>query len=175
MTTPPPNQNPYAPQGGNPWGQQPPAPGQQPGPYGQQPPAAPYGQQPAAPYGQPGGWQQAPVPPPAPRRSVKKILRNVVLPILGLIIAGGAWLFGKGDDTTKLAVGDCLQNTGTSTKPSIEKLDCSDAKATHKVLKKVDGSTLAQLACTNVDGTIAALTWKERSDSFTLCLGSSKK
>ncbi|MEU4209842.1 DUF3824 domain-containing protein [Streptomyces sp. NPDC026206] len=175
MTTPPPNQHPYAPQGGNPYGQQPPAPyGQQPGPYGQQPPTAPYGQRPTAPYGQPGGFPGAPVPPPAPRRSVKKIIRNVVLPVLGLIVAGAAWIFGKSDDTQTLAVGQCLENTGSSYKPNIEKRDCTASNATHKVLKKVKGTSSAHTACENVEGTVAAVTWKERSDSFVLCLAKNK-
>ncbi|WP_086567641.1 LppU/SCO3897 family protein [Streptomyces alboverticillatus] len=184
MTTPPPQPYPHAPQGGHPYGQQPPAPyGQQPGPYGQQPPMPPYGQQPpmppygqapAAPYGQPGGFPGAPVPPPArPKRSVIKILRNIVLPILGLIVAGAAWLFGK-DDVKTLSVGQCLENTGSSYKPNIEQRDCSASNATHKVLKKVKGTSSAYTACENVEGTVAAVTWKERSDSFVLCLAKNK-
>ncbi|MFI9239046.1 hypothetical protein [Streptomyces cinnamoneus] len=177
MTTPPPHQNPHAPQGGNPYGQQPGPYGQQPpaGPYGQQPPAPPYGQQPTAPYGQPGGWQGAPVPPPArPRRSPMKIIRNIVLPILGLIIAGAAWLFGQ-DDAETLQAGQCLENTGSSYKPNIQKRDCTASNATHKVLKKVKGTSSAYTACENVEGTVAAVTWRERSDSFVLCLASNKK
>ncbi|MFI1969930.1 LppU/SCO3897 family protein [Streptomyces cinnamoneus] len=168
MSTPPPNQNPYAPQGGASYGQQ------QPGPYSQQP-QAPYGQQAPGPYGQPGGFPTAPVPPPAPKRSFKKIFRNIVVPIAGLTVIAGGWLFSKSDDTTKLAVGDCLQNSGTNDKPNVKKRDCTDSKATFKVLKKVDGSTLYTLACQDVEERTAALTWKERSDSFTLCLGDNKK
>ncbi|PHQ50663.1 hypothetical protein BLA24_17875 [Streptomyces cinnamoneus] len=168
MSTPPPNQNPYAPQGGAPYGQQ------QPGPYGQQP-QAPYGQPAPGPYGQPGGFPGAPVPPPAPKRSFKKIFRNVVIPVIGVGVIVGGWLFGKSDDAKELAVGDCMRNAGTDSKPDVKKLDCSDAQATYKVLKKVDGSTLASLACSGVDGTTAAFTLKERSNSFTLCLGDNKK
>ncbi|MEU5050741.1 hypothetical protein [Streptomyces sp. NPDC021096] len=185
MTTPPPHQNPYAPQGGNPYGQQPGPYGQQPpaapygqqppaAPYGQQPPAPPYGQQPTAPMGQPGGWG-TPVPPPArPRRSPMKIIRNIVLPILGLIIAGAAWIFGQ-DDAETLQAGQCLENTGSSYKPNIQKRDCTASNATHKVLKKVKGTSSAYTACENVEGTTAAVTWRERSDSFVLCLASNKK
>ncbi|MFF4405161.1 hypothetical protein ACMATS_19275 [Streptoverticillium reticulum] len=195
MTTPPPHQNPYAQQGGgNPYAQPPQAPygappqgpyAQQPpqGPYGQQPPQGPYGQQPPGPYGQqpppgpygqPGGFPQAPMPPQAPSRSPKKVIRNIVVPVIALVVVVGGWLFGKSDDTTKLAVGDCLQNTGSSSSPSIKKLPCTDSKATYKVLKKIDGFTLASLACSNVEGATSALTWKERSNRFTLCLSNNK-
>lgn len=185
MTTPPPQQNPYAQQGGgNPYAQQPQTPygpppqgpyAQQPpqGPYGQQSPG-PYGQQPPGPYGQPGGFPGAPVPPQAPRRTPKKVIRNIVLPIVALVIAAGSWLFGKSDDTTRLAVGDCLQNTGTDSKPAIKKLSCTDSKAAYKVLKKIDGFTISSLACSNVEGATSALTWKERSNHFTLCLSNNK-
>ncbi|NGO75910.1 hypothetical protein G6045_09525 [Streptomyces sp. YC504] len=167
MTTPPPQgQNPFA-QGQNPYGQQP----QGGNPYGQ--PTAPQGvpQQPS-PYFNQGG---APVPPPAPRGGgLKKVLR-FGLPIAGLLVAGIAYLVVGGDDAEKLAVGDCLRNKGTDSNASVEKLDCSDSKATHTVLKKADGSTLASLACTSVqDKTTATLTWQEGSDSFVLCLGDNK-
>ncbi|MFP3989248.1 hypothetical protein U9R90_17465 [Streptomyces sp. E11-3] len=152
MTTPPP-------QGQNPFNQQ-----------------APQGdpQQPGGPQQSPYFNQGAPVPPPAApaRGGVKKYLRFVV-PVLGLAVAAGAYFFG-GDDATKLKAGDCLQNTGSDSNASIEKLDCADSKATHKVLEKKDGSSLASLACQSVEGTTAALTWKEGSDSFVLCLAENK-
>ncbi|MEV4437452.1 hypothetical protein AB0K09_00295 [Streptomyces sp. NPDC049577] len=193
MTTPPPPQpNPHAPQGGNPYGQPTPPPPygqqpgqfpQQPGPYGQQPPG-PYGQQPGQPvppppYGQqqPGAWGGAPVPPAAPSRG-KKIGKKIGGIVLALIASVGFYVVKHvitDDDTTSLSVGDCLQNKGTDNKPDIKKVDCSDSKAQHKVLKKVDGSTLYTLACQNVEGTTAALTWQERSDKFTLCLTDVKK
>ncbi|MEV4432012.1 hypothetical protein [Streptomyces sp. NPDC049585] len=179
MTTPPPNQHPYAPQGGGtPYGQQPPAPyGQQPGPYPQQPgpypqQPGPYGQQPPAPYGQPGTFPGNPVQPP--KRSKLKFIRKVVVPIIAIIVAACGWFFSKGDDTQKLAVGDCLRNSGTENKPEIHKVDCTDAKATHKVLKKVSG-TYSDSVCNGVEGTVAALTWEERRNNFVLCLADNKK
>lgn len=175
LSTPPPNQHPYGQQGGSPYGQPQPGPyAQQPGPYGQQPPG-PYGQQPG-PYGQPGGYPGTPVPPPAPSRG-KRLGKKIGGLVLALIAAVGFYFFRhmSDDDTTSLAVGDCLQNTGSMTNPNIKKLDCTDSKATHKVLKKVDGSTLASLACSNVEGATEALTWKERTNKFTLCLGDNKK
>lgn len=168
MTTPPPHQNPYGPQGGAPYGQQPPPPyGQQPG----QPTPPPYGQQ------QPGGWGGAPVPPPAPSKG-KKIGKKIGTIVLCVLVSTGIYIAKHmitDDDTTVLGVGDCLQNKGTDSKPDIKKVDCTDSKASHKVLKKVDGSTLYTLACNNVEGTTAALTWEERSNKFTLCLGDIKK
>ncbi|MEU1822927.1 hypothetical protein ABZ502_10840 [Streptomyces abikoensis] len=173
MTTPPPHQNPYGPQGGAPYGQQPPAPYGQPGPYGQQP-----GQPAPPPYGQqPGGWGGAPTPPPAPSKG-KKIGKKIGSIVLSVLVLTGIYIAKHmitDDDTTVLEVGDCLQNKGTNSKPDIKKVDCTDSKASHKVLKKVDGSTLYPLACNNVEGTTAALTWEERADKFTLCLGDNKK
>ncbi|TVL92372.1 hypothetical protein [Streptomyces sp. SAJ15] len=134
----------------------------------------PFAQQPPAPGGQFNAYPAPPAPAP-PRRNFKKIARNIVLPIAGIGIAVGAYLGGVGDDTLELAAGDCLQNTGSTSNPDIEKLECTDAKATHKVLKKVDGTSLSDLACQSTAGTVAAITWKEGSDSFVLCLGNAKK
>ncbi|MGW3669335.1 LppU/SCO3897 family protein [Streptomyces sp. NPDC005141] len=169
MTTPPPQgQNPFA-QGQPPYGQPP----QGQAPYGQQPPQG-YPQQP----GQPGFPQQptagyAPVPPQRPKRGFKQYLR-IIVAIAGVSIIVGGWLFSKDEDAKKLAVGDCLYNKGTGTDPDVVQVDCTDPKATHKVLKKADGASLAQLTCQSVTGTTATLTWKETGDSFTLCLGDNK-
>ncbi|MFH8367962.1 hypothetical protein [Streptomyces sp. NPDC018031] len=137
----------------------------------------PFAQQPAAPQGQLGAYPAPPAPEP-PRRSKKKIFRNVILPIAGVSIAIGAYFAGGSeDDTKKLAVGDCLQNKGTTTKPEIEQLDCTDTKAAYKVLKKADGAGIASLTCDprSIEGAVASITWEEGSDSFTLCLGDNKK
>lgn len=169
MTTPPPQgQNPFA-QGQQPYGQPP----QGQAPYGQQPPQG-YPQQP----GQPGFPQQgapyAPEPPQRPKRSFKQYLR-IVVAIAGLGIIVGGWLINKdGDDAKKLAVGDCLYNKGTENDPQVVQVDCTDSKATHKVLKKADGASVATLTCGSVTGTTATLTWKETGESFTLCLGDNK-
>jgi hypothetical protein len=168
VTTPPPpqGQNPYAqgqpPQGQNPYGQP-----QGGNPYGQQP-------QPGSPQQSPYFNQGAPVPPPAAPAGAgfKKYLRFII-PVAVLSIAAGTYFFG-GDDATKLQAGDCLRNTGSDSNASVEKLDCSDSKATHKVLEKKDGSSLSQFACQSVVGTTAALSWQEGSDSFVLCLADNK-
>jgi len=175
VTTPPPQgQNPFA-QGQQSYGQPP----QGQAPYGQQPPQG-YPQQPAYPQqpGQPGFPQQAtagyaPVPPQRPKRGIRQYLRIVGI-IAGLGIVVGGWLLNNDDDAKKLAVGDCLYNKGSESKADVVQVDCSDSKATHKVLKKADGASLPELTCQSVKGTTATLTWEETGESFTLCLGDNK-
>jgi hypothetical protein len=168
VTTPPPQgQNPFA-QGQQPYGQPP----QGQAPYG--PPPQGYPQQP----GQPGFPQQgtvpyAPVPPQRPKRGFRWYLR-IVLAVAGLSVIVGGLVLNDGEDAKKLAVGDCLYNKGTANDPDVIQVDCTDTKATHKVLKKADGASLPSLTCQNVTGTTATLTWKETGESFTLCLGSNK-
>ncbi|MGW4977985.1 LppU/SCO3897 family protein [Streptomyces mirabilis] len=164
MTTPPPQgQNPFA-QGQPPQGQ---------APYG--PPPQGYPQQPAQPgFPQQGPIPYAPVAPQSPKRGVKWYLR-IVLAIAGLsVVVGGLVLNNDSEDAKKLAVGDCLYNKGTANDPDVIQVDCTDSKATHKVLKKADGASLPSLTCQNVTGTTATLTWKETGESFTLCLGANK-
>ncbi|MCF3129037.1 LppU/SCO3897 family protein [Streptomyces olivochromogenes] len=149
MTTPPPQgQAPYPPQGG-------------------------YPQQGQAPYPPQPGAPTAPMPPQKPKRSVRQYLRIGGI-ILGLAVVAGGYYLNNDDDSKKLAVGDCLTNTGSDTSPEIKQLDCSDSKADYKVLKKDGSTSVSQLACQSVKGTTAALEWKEGSDSFVLCLGNNK-
>jgi hypothetical protein len=164
VTTPPP-------QGQNPFAQNQPAQGQN--PFAQQPPQG-YPQQP----GQPGFPQQpiggyAPVPPQPPKRGFRQYLR-IILAIAGVAVVVGGWLISDDEDAKKLAVGDCLYNKGTSGDADVVQVDCTDPKATHKVLKKADGAALSQLTCQSVAGTTATLTWEETGSSFTLCLGDNK-
>ncbi|MFI6682946.1 hypothetical protein [Streptomyces sp. NPDC050485] len=172
MTTPPQGQNPYA--------QNPDAPYGQNAPYGQPGQPGPYGQP-----GQPGqpGWppQGAPyqgvpmAPQGTPTRSGGKTALKVIGAVIGLVVIAGGWYLNQNsEDAKKLAVGDCLYNKGTDNSPDIQQVSCTDAKATHKVLKKSPGASLPSLTCQNVTGTTAAFTWKEKSDSFTLCLGDAK-
>ncbi|AKJ12077.1 hypothetical protein ABB07_19160 [Streptomyces incarnatus] len=164
MTTPPPQgQNPFA-QGQQPYGQ----------PQAPYPPQGGYPQQP----GQPGFPPQGAAPyapaPQRPKRNVKLYVRIAIV-VVGLIAAAGGYLNSHNDDTQKLAVGDCLTNKGTAKDPNIEQLDCGDAKADYKVLKKDGDTSIATLACQSVQGTTAAIEWREGSDSFVLCLGDNKK
>ncbi|MEV5873885.1 hypothetical protein AB0L75_06560 [Streptomyces sp. NPDC052101] len=164
MTTPPPQgQNPFA-QGQQAYGQ-PQAPYPPQGGYPQQPGQPGFPPQGAAPY--------APMPPQRPKRGIRQYLRIAGI-VVGLIVIAGGWYFNHDDDTKKLAVGDCLTNKGSNDHPQIEQLNCSDPKADYKVLKKDGGTSLAMLACQSVTGTTAAITWKEGSDSFVLCLGNNK-
>ncbi|MFG2308970.1 hypothetical protein ACGFS9_09880 [Streptomyces sp. NPDC048566] len=170
VTTPPPQgQNPFA-QGQQPYG--PPPQGQN--PYAQQPPQG-YPQQP----GQPGFPPQqapgfAPAPAQRPKRGIKPYLRLIVGVVIAVIALGGYLVNKDGEDAKKLAVGDCLYNKGSENDPDVIQVDCTDSKATHKVLKKADGAAVPQLTCQSVTGTTATLTWKETGDSFTLCLGDNK-
>ncbi|MFI1254801.1 hypothetical protein ACH4U6_13510 [Streptomyces netropsis] len=167
MTTPPPqNQNPFAQQGGNAYGQQPQAPYGQPpqAPYGQQP--GPYGQQPMAPY--PGA------PEPAPRRSKLKMLRKFGIPVVVIIMAVVGWIASR-DDAETAAVGDCVMNSGTATKPDVEVVDCKDAKAKYKVIKKVDGAKSAMATCSAVEGATGGYEQSRGSDSFVLCFSDNKE
>lgn len=168
VTTPPPqNQNPFAQQGGNAYGQQPQA------PHGQPPQGNPYGQQPG-PYGQPQGFPGAPVPPPAPRRSKLKKIRMIGLPVVFVIIAAGGYIASR-DDADTAAVGDCVMNSGTTTKPDVEVVDCKDAKAKYKVIKKVDGAKSAMATCSSVEGATGGYEQSRGSDSFVLCFSDNKE
>ncbi len=168
VTTPPPQgQNPFA-QGQQPYG--PPPQGQN--PYTQQPPQG-YPQQP----GQPGFPQQQAAgfaPPQQPKRGIKPYLRIIGGVVVAVLVIGG-YLFSKdNEDAKKLAVGDCLYNKGSDSDPDVVQVDCTNAKATHKVLKKADGASVPELTCQSVTGTTATLTWEETGESFTLCLGDNK-
>ncbi|MFG3282778.1 hypothetical protein [Streptomyces sp. NPDC048111] len=157
MTTPPQGQNPYAQNPNAPYGQ----PGQ-PGQPGFPAQGAPYQGVPMAPQGTPT------------RNSGKKVIKAIGI-VVGLVVIAGAWYFNHdSEDAKKLAVGDCLYNKGTDDKPDIQQVDCTDSKATNKVLKKSPGASVPQLTCQNVTGTTAAFTWDEKGNSFTLCLGDVK-
>ncbi|WP_156727819.1 LppU/SCO3897 family protein [Streptomyces apocyni] len=132
----------------------------------------PQGQNPfnQAPQGDPQQpFPGAPPAQPTPSRSVGK---KVIIFVVGSLVAVGL-LFGVrtllSDDTTKLAAGDCLKNEGSNTKPDIKKVDCGGSDAEYKVLEKKDSGIA--LSCQSIEGNVAAITWKEGSDSFVLCLG----
>ncbi|MBU7597789.1 hypothetical protein JGS22_009195 [Streptomyces sp. P38-E01] len=178
---PPPGGFPQGNQPGQPYGGQPGQPPQggmppQGGGYGypQQGGQPPYGQ----PYGQPGAPQggipgQQPPQQSSPWEKFKKIKTIVV----GIVVVAGLSLAAYGfltkDDAEDVAAGDCLRNTGSNSEPDIEKLDCSDSEATHKVLKKIEGSSLS-FSCNSVEGTVTSYTQQKKGDSFVLCLGPAK-
>lgn len=109
----------------------------------------------------------------SPWEKFKKIKTIVV----GIVVVAGLSLAAYGfltkDDAEDVAAGDCLRNTGSNSEPDIEKLDCSDSEATHKVLKKIEGSSLS-FSCNSVEGTVTSYTQQKKGDSFVLCLGPAK-
>lgn len=174
---PPGGQPPYGqpPYQGQPYGQQP--------PYGQPPYGAPQGGQPpyqGQPYGQPGmppqgGYPGPSAPPSQPGTSPLKKLKKIGTGIV-LVLGSGILLFSclTQDDSRDVAVGDCLRNTGTDDSPDIEKLDCTDPKATHKVLKKIKNASL-DYGCREVEGwNGTSYRQSKKRDSFVLCLGPAK-
>ncbi|MBB1257131.1 LppU/SCO3897 family protein, partial [Streptomyces alkaliterrae] len=118
--------------------------------------------------GIPGGYPGAPVPQPPKKKNKAGIIIAAILVPLALVGVGIA-VFG-GDDSKELEVGDCLRNKGSDNSPDLERLDCDNSEASHKVLKKVNGIT-GNFACTSVPGTEAVFTLQEGSTRFTLCLG----
>ncbi|MEE1930005.1 hypothetical protein V1J52_17740 [Streptomyces sp. TRM 70351] len=165
----------------------------QPGiPQGQQPGASPYGhpapghpaqaqsaQAPSAPGhpapGQPPHGPYSGAFPAPPKNPAKKIIA-IVVPVLVLFGIAVNVVLGNlsSDDTTKLEVGDCLQNKGSATEPDVHRVDCGAAEATHKVLGKKQNSMSPGMACQDVEGAADVLVWRESEDavmSLVLCLG----
>ncbi|MDQ0991864.1 hypothetical protein [Streptomyces sp. V3I7] len=142
MTTPPPHgQSPYAQTpppspGAAPYTQAPPPPGQPTGQPGV-PPQAPY-----APFPNQG----APVPPPsAPAKSGrKKFLRFVgvvvVAVIVGILKFGAGWFLTR-DDAETTAVGSCMHNDGSYSKPDLNEVDCTSHDSQYEVVQKFDDSS----------------------------------
>jgi len=123
MTTPPP-------QGHNPFAQQP-------APMGQTQPYGPYAGQ------YPG--QGAPVPPPAPPKRNKKLIR--VLSAVGVFVVvlvikfGIGMVFSSDTEAEGTSVGACMHNNGTDTKPDLTEVDCTSSKAQYKVVQKFDNTS----------------------------------
>ncbi|MHC5906158.1 LppU/SCO3897 family protein [Streptomyces sp. S6] len=120
MTTPPPQgQNPFA---------------QQPAPMGQ---TQPYGQYPG---------QGAPVPPPAPPKRNKKLVR--VLSTVGLIVVaivvkvGIGMVFSSDTEAEGTSVGACMYNKGDN-KDNVDlvEVDCTSSQAKYKVVQKFDDTS----------------------------------
>lgn len=150
----------YPPQPGpGPYGQQPqPYPPQQPGygypqqqqPYpqqGQQP--YPPHQQPQPPYGgYPGGSPQGMPPqgvPPQNASGGAKKAFHVARNILIVVVAGGALAglaFGWFESDAKaIAVGECMDNKGSTISPDMETVDCGASAAEFKVSEVHDNAT----------------------------------
>jgi hypothetical protein len=109
-----------------------------------------------------------------------RVLRLVI--VVAVIVAVAlAWVIFRGKDLEQSApgTGQCLwvQDSG-STNPKLHKVDCTDTKATYKVLKKITG-TSSDSACDSVTGTDADYVGTTSSNGSTtgevvLCLESTK-
>jgi hypothetical protein len=70
----------------------------------------------------------------------RQVVTLVVLLLLTGGLIGGAWYFTR-DQAENAKVGDCVAQTGSD---SIEIVDCAGAKASFKVVGRVDGKTRAE-------------------------------
>jgi hypothetical protein len=68
------------------------------------------------------------------RRTIMTIVGIVVV----ILIAAGGWFFSR-DQPTNAKAGDCISG---QTAESMKIVACTDAKATNKVVGRVDGKTL---------------------------------
>jgi hypothetical protein len=146
--------------------------------------ASPHSHQPGAPQG--GG----PVPPPAPtgetgaapkqpskgRGVVKRIIG--ALAVLAIITVGGiAWKYINGDPATA-NVGSCLIEAEAE---DMKTVDCTDPKAAHKVVGKIDGKTEADFNASDnpcsAYATAESALWggEKGSKGYILCLEPVKK
>ncbi|MFE6282834.1 hypothetical protein [Streptomyces sp. NPDC057877] len=169
MSTPPSQGNPFAqnqPQGQNPYAQ-----GQPQAPYppqGGQPGFPPQG---AAPY--------APVPPQPSRKLSFKTIKNIVIALIVVGVAVGAFISSR-DDANTAAVGDCMHRGSTDdNNPDLEVVDCGSADAEFVVLAKVEGSYSALTAeskCAE-EAKDFQYSYTESGDgsNFLLCLKDHKK
>ncbi|WP_157537965.1 LppU/SCO3897 family protein [Kitasatospora azatica] len=200
MSTPPPPQGPYPPQG--PAGQPPqggfgpppaafgppaggPAPAYgaptPPPQQGYAPPAQGYAQpqpgyaQPGqAPYAQqPQGWG---APPPQPKRRGKVILFAIVVPVVVIAVVLAA-IYGFKHDPKYASVGDCVHNKGgavaagaTDDHPDVTVIACSDASADAKVVGKEKGASMPEETCKKYSDADGYYTEQQGSDAITLCL-----
>ncbi|MFD4875365.1 hypothetical protein ACFWOB_18660 [Streptomyces sp. NPDC058420] len=176
MTTPPPQSpNPYA-QGQQPYGQpQTPTPypphAQTPAPYPPQaqapyPPQGGYPQQPGQPGFPPQGTgPYAPIPPQPRRRFSFKMIRLVVIIVIGIGVAIFGYISSR-DDANTAKVGNCMHRGSTSdTNPDLEVVKCSSSEAEYKVAQKKSGTSAS---CDRTK--YSEYTESGDGDSFTLCL-----
>jgi hypothetical protein len=123
-----------------------------------------------------GGMGPAPKAPSKAGGVAKRIVMYVVVAaVVGL--GGLAWKYFSGDPAVA-KVGDCLIEAAAD---DMKTVDCTDAKAAHKVVGKVDGKTEAEFKasdnpCTAYPTAENAL-WggKEGSKGYILCLEPVKK
>lgn len=164
------------------------------------PPAGGAPQQYQPPVGEHSSAGQPPVPPgaeppateglgPAPQKpksgAGKKVVGILLVILVALVVIGLKTgvrnLFGDGDKTSDVAVGECI--TEAPKAEDMKPVACTDATAAHKVVGKVDGVTQSQFqadtdlaACKPYATTKNAL-WSGKSSGkgYVLCLEPVKK
>ena len=109
-----------------------------------------------------------------------RVLRIVIAVAIVAAVAL-SWLFFRGKNLEQSApgTGQCLWvQDSASSNPKLHKVDCTDTKATYKVLKKITG-TSSDSACDSVPGTEAEYVGTTSSNGSTtgevvLCLADTK-
>lgn len=100
--------------------------------------------------------------------------RAAALGLLVPLFVAGFIVYQAGSSPSYASTGDCVYNrhvsAGTSdSHPDVQVVDCSDPKATAKVIARVDGTTDGETACHTYDDADAYYT-EDGRDSYTLCL-----
>jgi hypothetical protein len=132
-------------------------------------------------YGAPAPQYGAPAPAPSKAGSVgKSILTRIIVAVVGLAVISGigyGWKVFKGESPDLAKVGDCMAGTGAD---NLKVIKCTDAKATYKVVGKVDGKSEVAFntdrsICQPFQGADSAF-WKGKKGStgYVLCLAPAK-
>lgn len=123
---------------------------------------------------------QPPQPPqqPQPQKSKSKKRQKIVLAvflILVVLLFGAVWFFTR-DNGENAQVGNCVTESGSN---YVKIVDCGDAKATLKVVGRVEDKTEAEArgsACNAFpDATQVFWQGKQGQSGMVLCLASTGK
>ncbi len=99
---------------------------------------------------------------------------GLILVIVGVVAAAVLLPDDASDEAGTLQVGECFQNTGTTKDPKVDKLGCTDSRASYKVLKTVKGGVSGTLECADVKGATGSLT-QIGTESFVVCFADNKR
>ncbi|KAA6224040.1 hypothetical protein CP973_20925 [Streptomyces albofaciens JCM 4342] len=111
---------------------------------------------------------------PANRTRGCLVLLGLILVIVGVVAAAVLLPDDASDEAGTLQVGECFQNTGTTKDPKVDKLGCTDSRASYKVLKTVKGGVSGTLECADVKGATGSLT-QIGTESFVVCFADNKR
>jgi len=141
-------------------------------------PAQPtFGEAPPPPH-QTIGTAPDPVAPPAPAKKKGGVLR-IVIGVVVLLVALGAFYFFNRNDATKAKTGDCLAGTSTTElkAENLKIVDCTSADATFKVVQRVDDklSTESDASCTDPATLYVFWSGKQGEKGTVLCLAAAGK